>query len=270
MTPLKHMKKICFMTKFVLSSSLSAIVLFSSSSAFADNVCNYKWNDFPQRLEKSHNRLSFVNPAGPLNIGVCWWHSRMQRNANYLLSFSPSSPKMSEQQAHSLIKNLSRTNTVQTAQGYKNLKEFSTSYSREMQEALGQWQLTDTFFKLGWVRGIGPSRVSAENLSSKMNQLYEDVVLRKNITYQVLQMPGFKAHAWLVTGVQKNNDSSYTVTAVDSNSLNIQKYTYKKGLTQFAYNVDGRTYAGEEFVPYTQYENKWKDYTKALKNSCAP
>ncbi len=263
------MKKICLPTRFSLRASIIAVILFSSLPSFAENVCSYKWNEFPKRLQESDNRLSFINPAGPLNIGVCWWHSRMQRNANYLLSFAPNSSKMTPQQARILIKNLSRTNVVQTALGYKNLKSFSTAYSREMQEALGQWQLTDTFFKLGWVRGIGPSRVSPENLSNKMDALYEDVMLKKNITYQVLQMPGFKAHAWLVTDVKKGPQSSYSITAIDSNSLNTQTYTYRPGLTQFSYNLDGHTYAGEEFVPYTQYENKWKDYVKALKNACS-
>lgn len=263
------MRKNISSPKLFAALTLSFSTLFLPLNSRADNVCHYSWSNLQKRAEKSENRIAFNNPAGPLNIGVCWWHSRMQRNANYLLSFDPSKKRMNEKESQTLIKNLSKTKTLQTARGYRNLKEFSTSYSREMQEVLGQWQLTESFFKLGWLKGVGPSHVSPENLNRKMKDLYEEVTLRKNISFQVLQMPGFKAHAWLVTDMKKIGAAGYEITAIDSNTQNLQKYFYQPGLTQFPYVIDGRMFPRESFVPYTHYENTWQKYANILRNSCS-
>lgn len=249
---------------------LACVILLASSSGFAASLCQTKWSDFQTKLASVDNRLAFVNQPGPMKIGMCWWHSRMQRNANFLLEFRPLTQASGANDAWQIIKNLSRTDVVQVVPGYSNLAAFSMRYASEMNESMGQWQMSDSFLKFGWASGLGSGEADAGTLSQEMDALYEDVMIKRNVTYQMLKMPGFEAHAWLVLNMKKlAGNQGYQLTVLDSNSRNLQTYTYTRDMTKFTYRIDGWPQSGMDFVPHTQRDADFSDYQSALNQACA-
>lgn len=248
--------------------SICALILVSSS-AFASSLCKTKWSDFQKKLNDSNNRLAFVNQPGPMGIGMCWWHSRTQRNSNYLLEFQAQAARPDANQAWQIIKGLSRTDTVQAVPGFSNLSDFSSVYSSEINESMGQWQMADSFLKFGWSEGLGASEANADSLSQEMDSLYESVVLRKNVVYQMLKMPGVVAHAWLVLNMIKlPANQGYQLAVVDSNAASVQYYMYSRGMTKLNYAINGFGYSDMSFTPNTQRDSELSDYQGAIKAAC--
>lgn len=256
------MKLVSYFTR----ASLGAFLLVGST-AFGAGLCQTKWSDFQRKLDDPSNRLAFVNPPGPMSIGLCWWHSRMQRNSNYLLEFQAKAARPNANQSWQIIKNLSRTDQVQVVPGFNNLREFSAVYSAEMTEALGQWQMSDSFLKFGWANGLGSSQPSAESMSQEMDALYEAVTLKRNVVYQMLKMPGVSAHAWLVTEMKKV-PNGYNLKVIDSNSMRVELYSYQRGMTFFNYTIGGFGYSNMNFAPHTQRDSELNDYASALNGAC--
>jgi hypothetical protein len=252
----------------------AALCLFSLSPAQAagkkansSKLCSTQWSQFQTKLQDGDNRLAFQNPAGPLGIGLCWWHSRMQRNANYLLDFKPSEKRASDAEVWTLIKGLTKSNAVQVVKGYKNLQDFSSVYSDKMAETLGQWQLAESFLQMGFLHGIGSNDVSSSSLQKTMDALYAEVKVKKNVPFQMLKMGGVATHAWLVTDMTKNRGGGYTLQIIDSNvPWSLQTYEYVPGMTQFSYNL--MSSSNYNFVPYTQHESDLSSYQSALKRYC--
>jgi hypothetical protein len=248
---------------------LTCLILLVGSSAFAGSLCQTRWSEFQTKLAKSENRLAFVNQPGPMKIGMCWWHSRMQRNANFLLEFRPQSAATGNDGVWQIIKNLSRTDKVQVVPGFANLQAFSARYSSEMNESMGQWQMSDSFLKFGWANGLGSGESDAGTLSREMDALYEDVMIKRNVTYQMLKMPGFEAHAWLVLNMTKlAGNQGYQLTVIDSNAYSPQYYLYTRGMTKFIYRINGFEQRGMDFVPHTQRDSDFADYQSALNQAC--
>ena len=72
---------------------IASIFTFSANSASQEEVKFCAENDVQKKISNSNNRLSFTNSGGLVNGGVCWWHSRFTRNANYVAVFSPDKAK---------------------------------------------------------------------------------------------------------------------------------------------------------------------------------
>jgi hypothetical protein len=160
--------------------------------AFADSIaraipstslCSQTWSSLQNRIGQGENQLAFLNEPGLINIGVCWWHSRIQRNANYLLEFQPTKPQISDEDAMNVIKGLTHTDQVMEVPGYENLNTFSSAYERAMHEAIGQWQMAESIFQFGWIHGMGSNNVIASDLKSRMDNLYTRVNQKKVIAY---------------------------------------------------------------------------------------
>lgn len=225
-------------------------------------LCASNWADFQNKLRDDTHRLAFLNSGGPMKIGLCWWHSRLQRNANYLLDFRPSLPKLSRDEALAVVKKLSSTKQVSAVDGYRNLRDFSADYYREMTEMLGQWQMAESFFG-NWVNGLeGESEVSAEELRQKMDELHARVQGKKEIVYQMLQYPGPTAHAWIVFGMKKT-PAGYSIEAVDSNYYGLIRREYRDGDRSFF----GQGISGT-FVPYTQRTKDLDEVQRVIQRTC--
>ena len=243
--------------------TILALSLIMSSGAFAKDLCKSDWSDFQTKLQQSENRLTFRNPKGPMGIGLCWWHSRMTRNAAYLLDFHPEAEEMSEDQAWKVIKALSSTDQVIPVNGYKNLSDFSKDYAADMEESLGEWQMAESFFQAGWANGInGGTTTDPQNLKNIMDETYERVNTKKEAVYEMLKMPGLEAHAWIVLAMEKN-PTGYILSVIDSNTLWVDRYQYRTGDTHFRY------YGMYDFVPHVQRTSDFADYHKAISSFCA-
>ena len=198
-----------------------------------------------------------------MGIGLCWWHTRMQRNAHYLGYFSSSDARPSKEDAWKIIKKFTSTGDVVLVPGYVSLRQFSDEYSQEMTEALGQWQIVDSFVKQGWIHGLaGSSTAKPEKIVKGMDELSVEVNDKHKLVYQVLEMPGLEAHAWIVSGIQKDQ-WGYRMQVVDSNFTNMQEARYYSGSTTIEYN------GYPNFVPVTEHDGELRSIQKSVTNFCS-
>lgn len=242
--------------------SLPAFAL--SPSGNGEDFCKDREN--PQYVKElarnTGNLMSFRNYGGIGNGGVCWWHSRFQRNALYLTYYNPNAPIPTKEEAKKLIRNIRNANGVQEIKGFRNFYEFSSHFATEIQSELETWQRFEG--KRGtFIRGLrGSAVVSADWLLELMNDLYEEVAVRNNIAYQKLQLKGVTAHAWLVINMTKAG-SGYDLEILDSNFPHRTSfYQYRYGDTNLNYQDLGA------FVPYLEFTNEIDWIRDSIKEFC--
>lgn len=218
---------------------------------------------FLRTISLAENRLSFTNRGGLFNAGVCWWHSRLIRAAQYLAVFDPSALRPTRQQADDLIYRL-RTGRPVTIPGFNNLSEFSKAYPGVVQRNLEKWQISNGGFEFGFLDGLrGSTTTSPAQLKSLMDNAYLEMRTNQKPLFQVLQLPGVTAHAWIIIGM-KPTSTGYQFDVIDSNYLATQSWTYTYGDTNFLY---GRL----PFVSYTSQRALKEEalLTKRLNKTCA-
>lgn len=251
--------------------SLLTAVLLSSFVAKAD-ISSQQLNRFCSERKGEHdvqkllfdedNRISFQNQGGLFNGGVCWWHSRFLRKAAYLAVFSPTKPVPSEKEIKKIIDDLRRGRGIVEIPGYKNLTEFTSENSDLVLKELEAWQRIDGFINQGWLLGIrGKTKVAPEKFKSMMDELYADVSSGE-VVFQILQIKGIDAHAWLVIDMKKTY-SGYELKVVDSNfPLETKTYFYEEGMTNF------NNYYYGDFVGYTYKSKEDSRLQKRVEKIC--
>lgn len=253
---MKYLPLFLLLTSF----SVSAFVPSQSKEEFcADRIDKSFVKDLAQH---SSNLMSFANHGGIVNGGVCWWHSRFQRNALYLTYYNPSLPKPDRQQAIALIRDIRNQDGITEIPGFNNFSEFSMAFEKEIQAELERWQKFESI-RFTWIRGLrGASSVSADWMKELMDNLYEEVVTNNHIAFQKLQMKGLTAHAWLVVNMQKTTDG-YDLEVIDSNNPNATSYyQYRTGDTHLQYPYIG------QFVPYLENVNEMNWINESIKEEC--
>lgn len=213
----------------------------------------------------SNNLLTFRNHGGIANGGVCWWHSRFQRNALYLTIYKPKLDKPSLDEARELVKKIRAAKDVVVIPGYKNFAEFANANEAIIQRELEKWQKGDGIIRFAWVKGLsGDSEVAPDKMKELMDQIYEEVEVNKNIAYNKLQIPGIDSHAWLVVHMEKVS-GGYNLEILDSNFNNqTEIYRYHEGDT----SIDYHGYF--HFTPYLEQTNEMKKINKAILKQCNP
>lgn len=210
----------------------------------------------------SDNLMSFRNRGGFGGGGVCWWHSRFQRNALYLTYYSPTAKKPDLAEARSLLRNIRNGSGVMEIKGFANFKEFSTYFESEIQKELEAWQRFESL-RGTFVRGLrGSAVVSSQFMKVLMDNLYEEVHVKNNIGYQKLQMKNVVAHAWLVINMYKHQDG-YDLEVLDSNfPYQTSFYQYRYGDTHLEYENIG------VFTPYLEFENEMERLKQTVRTTC--
>jgi len=208
------------------------------------------------------NLMAFRNSGGIADLGICWWHSRFQRNALYLTYYDPHAPKPNRQEAHSIILRLRHARRVVKIPGFRNFQEFTRAHSSLIKSELEDWQKFDGIF-LGWMRGLqGQTSISASDMKIKMDNLYQDVYVKGHIVYQMLQLKGLTAHSWLVVGMKKYSNG-YDLKVVDSNLPSQTKlFEYRYGDRHL------KTREGKAFTPYTQRTSDINQINRVIRNAC--
>lgn len=212
----------------------------------------------------SVNLMAFKNDGGLFNGGVCWWHSRFQRNIFYLSVFRPDLEKpKSVQQRQALIHQIRLGSAAIIIPGYHNFEEFSLENQKLIQSELNDWQIYDGVVLGSWIDGLkGDTKVEASILESMMKEVYDYVAIKKKIAYQKLQIKGITSHAWLVVGIKKS-DSGFEVGYLDSNSPRMSlNYSYKSGDTSFFIKGYGN------FVPYLEFKREEERLSQSAKVYC--
>lgn len=254
-----------FFLLFLMVALPYSVKAFSPSESVAEFCADRLVPEYVKSLTQDEsNLMSFKNQGGFGRGGVCWWHSRFQRNALYLTYYAPEKEKLPIHEARWLIRRIRNANEVLEIPGFKNFLDFSIYYKNEIQDELETWQRFEGF-RFTWIRGLrGSARVSAEWMQKLMDNLYEEVTVKNNIGYQKLQMPGLTAHAWLVINMVKH-ESGYDLEILDSNFPNTTKpYYYKFGDTHLQYET--RSY----FTPYLEYVNEMERINSVISTTCNP
>jgi hypothetical protein len=253
-------------TLTVLLGSIFSISCLAATPSFTEeSFCSDRTSkSFIKELAADDaNLLSFRNHGGLLNGGVCWWHSRFQRNALYLTIFKPELQKPSIEEAKVIIKKIRHAKNVVTIPGYANFKDFSIDFANQIQRELEKWQKGDGIIRFAWIDGLrGKSRVEAEKLKSIMDKMFDEIDKDNLIEYNKLQIAGIDSHAWLVVGMEKLDDG-YNLKILDSNFNNeLQTYRYRIGDRDFNYH------GYFKFVPYLEKTRELHKIERTIKKYC--
>lgn len=213
----------------------------------------------------SSNLMPFTNHGGIANGGVCWWHSRFQRNALYLTIYKPKLDKPTQDEARELIKKIRAATDVVIIPGYRNFSEFANDNQALIQRELEKWQKGDGIIRFAWVKGLsGESEVAPDKMKELMDQIYEEVEVNKNIAYNKLQIPGIDSHAWLVVHMEKVS-GGYNLEILDSNVASTTEiYRYREGDTSINYH------GYFHFTPYLEQTKEMSKIKTAILKKCDP
>lgn len=209
------------------------------------------------------NLMPFSNRGGIINGGVCWWHSRFQRNALYLTIYKSRMKKPSEREAVELIKDIRQGRSVVVIPGYRNFRDFAYDNEELIQRELEKWQKSDGITRFAWVKGLrGRPEVEADKLKKIMDEIYEEVEVNHNMAYNKLQIPGIAAHSWLVVRMDKVY-GGYNLEIIDSNfASRTQVYRYREGDTSINYH------GHFNFTPYLEKTNEMERINKVIARHC--
>ena len=256
--------KATLLALFVTALSFQAFA--QSPSMSEGRFCADRLNkNFVKKLAMdSNNLMSFTNQGGLIGGGVCWWHSRFQRNALYLTIFKPDLAKPSLEEASILVKKIRLGSEVVVIPGYRNFSEFSSENEEIIQRELEKWQKGDSFLRFAWVKGLeGNSEVAPLKLKALMDQIYQEVEVNQNISYTKLQIKGIESHAWLIVHMEKFN-GGYNLQIIDSNiATTVENYTYREGETSIMENRSSFS-----FTPYLERTNELVNIYSAITNLC--
>jgi hypothetical protein len=225
------MRTLLVMMCFV-SMAFSCSMEAEASSATSRNAfCQMSRNDFIADFFLTQNRLSFDNPAGDLNMGLCWWDSLFQRAAVYLTVFRPELPKPSSQAVSEIIHEIIKKQNVVEIPGYSAFADFSHDYQSEISRQLSDWQLEDGFLKQSWVIDLwlGGNATNASALQKKVDQVFVDFSENHFVPFVRLKLGAVVSHALLVIDVTPAPDG-YQLQVIDSNfSKQTETVNYRYG-----------------------------------------
>jgi hypothetical protein len=240
------MKIIIFLISLSFFNSLQATLIPQTKEDFCSRFSDSKTiNTFSN---DPHNYIDFKNSGGLFNGGVCWWHSKFQRNLFYLSIFHPYDLSPTKEELRTIIRKIRLGNQVVIIPGYFNVKDFTAENHMAIQKELEAWQIYDGVVLSRWIDGLsGKTKTKPELLKIKMDTLYQYVEVQRKIAYQKLQIKGITSHAWLVVAV-KPMPSGYDLEIIDSNHpRETEIYSYKFGDDSFFIKKYG------SFVPYLEY-----------------
>lgn len=258
----------------MLKAFFSAAALTISFSAFAvtpsqniDQFCVDRGNArFAKDLTRSAgNLMAFSNRGGIANGGVCWWHSRFQRNALYLTIYNPQKKRPTEDEAAKIIEKIRDGKDVVEIPGYRSFSDFTTYHQTQIQRELEKWQKSDGIVKFNWLIGLsGDNVVTSEKMKEMMDELYDYVENQGHIAYQKLQIKGVTAHAWLVINMKKTA-RGYDLETLDSNfPMRTNVYRYTEGMSSFNHYHYG------QFTPYLERKGEMDKILLSIMKQCEP
>ncbi|MBC7428284.1 MAG: hypothetical protein H7336_06715 [Bacteriovorax sp.] len=257
------------------STILALAALACSASLMASTTASQSMDQFcadrsdlasvKELTLSSSNMMAFQNHGGIGGGGVCWWHSRMQRNALYLTKYNPADPKPSNEEAAVIVAKIRDGKEIVTIPGYRNFSEFTNNHQAQVQRELEKWQKGEGILKASWIIGLkGDSTVAASELKTMMDELYKYVVVDGNIAYEKLQIKGITAHAWLVVNM-KPTSVGYDLQIIDSNFPNwTSSYRYTEGMTSFNHQYYG------SFTPYLERTGEMEKIALTVLKKCNP
>jgi hypothetical protein len=147
-----------------------------------------------------------------------------------------------------------------------NLREFSAENKDEIVRQLENWQLKDSVVNQRWINGLSGRTSSAQRLKKEMDEVYERVAVKKQLTYVKVQLPGIAAHALVIGDIKKTPDG-YEFKAIDSNSAGETiTYMYKEGSSNLT--LMPANFGEDTFVPYVEFTKEVDRMERVLASTC--
>ncbi len=219
-------------------------------------------------------RISFNNYAGGLGIGVCWWHSRLQRAFWNFSKFEPSLPRPSDKETAHLIRELIKEKSVVTFPGYASVYEFTKLNEKLIKKELNRWQKRDAFLGFSWAKAVTKrGHLKASKLQTHFDDIYaafKEAYASNKILWVMLKSP-FVAHSSLLYSMTPTDNGGYDLVMIDSfySALDFPESVINDPQSVFAGFItyhyqpgdetitpsNPRTYVGKyHWVPYLGYE----------------
>jgi hypothetical protein len=217
-----------------------------------------------------NDTLAFDNPLGPIGGGMCWLHSRLQRQFTYLANYRPDQPRPSQEEAQRIINRIVNREGVTEIPGFRNLHEFSAAYRRELISAIDGmgWRCvanpTDCLARVTDSYNPSPADVQATMQTLYDRQIHQPGhirMIRTRVTsFQNSALSPFIAHSMLILNMDPIYDGTsnipgipgpirgYRMKIIDPNiQSRVENITYMFG--------DRTLFAGAwNVIPYTHYE----------------
>lgn len=240
---------------FWLISATASYGISQESNA----LCQKSKSDFISDLARRENRISFRNQGGLLNAGVCWWHSRFQRNALYLTQYAPHLPPLTQiRDVKRLFRKIKRARSVVVIPGFQNLYSFSEAWSEVMISELERWQRIDGFLYQRWITGLtGKVVLTGRALEKNFKKIQTNLEEHFVIPFLKVQSRGPDAHAWLAVGAYQKAGQGYYIETVDSNYPTDPFRDYNMGQSQIL-----------QQTPYLEFRLEQKRIAKTLDSYC--
>lgn len=233
-----------------------------------------------------NDTLAFENPPGPINAGMCWLHTRLQRQFTYLANYRPELPKPTKEQAKKIISDIVARKGVTEIPGFANLAEFSREYKAELVSAID---------RMGWACVVKPTDCPARfadtyspspaDVQATMDSLYRKQLLQHGdiqvIRTRMKKSSGitkpFEAHSMMILEMEPirlpkekmelmGQVIGYRLRVIDPNFQNrIEVVDYKFGDTSLnAGFID--------VIPYKHYEYEGDigEMNRSLDGYCKP
>ena len=246
--------------------SCTVDLLLQPTPKSREELCKMSENlgSFLNLLKAPENRLTFRNRGGLIGGGVCWWHTRWERNAAYLAVYRPDLPQPSMEEVLAIIAAIRAGNQIVEIPGFENLRAFSRTYGDYIQKSLEEWQISEGVFGGGWSNGLASDVADPAALQQTMNQTYELVTQQNRVVMQTLKFPGIQAHLWAVIGMKKTANG-YSLQVTDSNYPGqVRSHDYIVGMSQM-------TYPGGRMAPYLTNDNLQEEerIIQTLQQACS-
>lgn len=226
--------------------------------------------------------MAFGNPDGMFKTGLCWMHSRFQRNTAYLADFHPERPKPTEAQVDVIVNKLARGEEVVPIPGFWNMYEFSKLYQEKITSVLNRLGV-ECVANGDCAKRIGDrsSASSAEDMRSRMDALYSRFIGHQDVLFARIELSKFGplySHSILVVNVEPirpvtgnplalmTGIAGYFLWVIDSNDPNqVRILEYRPGDTSLKYQWNGKPY---NMMMYPDYEEDLNSFKTAIANYC--
>lgn len=268
------------MPQFVGSLFLAVFSIFFSSAQAQESVssrfCMRDLSAIQRQFYQPQNLIPFKNTGGMahLQIGVCWWHSRFNRAAQYLAQFRPDLAKPTDAEALSLIRDIRYMRQVAVIPGYADLAGFIKDHAETLQSELQAWQAEDNLYRRAWFRGLeGRATFKPDLLKQTMDELYLDFAKGPWPIYLRLRLRPFN-HAWLILNISPTSEG-YTFDYLDSTyPTDVQHIIYRYGDGVFGTQQLGKEYYSKAekslkiIFPYQEESRDFNFILNSLKSYC--
>lgn len=236
---------------------------------------------YPQTLDTADRTFLFNNPPGPTRSGLCWLHSRLQRNFAYLALWRPDLAEPSRPQILAIIDRIAHRRGVTEIPGFRNLGEFSLRFEAELVDAMVRMGVECVVNTNDCLARIDDSyRPSPQEFAGQMMWIYERYIQNpgeiifvrtRALEFEHHVLRFFGAHSALILKMRPLNASPFSantgfeVEYIDSSDAShIMRSIYHFGDT----SIHGLS--DHVWHSHYEYEGDIREMREQIRSYCRP